>query len=313
VSAGRIVRRLAALGLLPLCAECTAPGRAAPTPSDAVAPPDPGRFVADAREGTRRYQSQQAAVDDGFTRVGAEFPAMGEHWVSYARVMEDSVDAGRPSILIYVNGAGGPRLSGVAYTKLLAGPGGPPTFPRAGAWHEHSGGVDEESLPIRHSARDHATSGREARPARPGDTAAAPADAPRLYVLHAWVWTPNPDGVFVTDNWTLPFARLGVRPPATRARNAACTLALADDRDGYHRATLDAALALSTAEDSLAARVLARHRGRAEHAARLIREAGDLTTPAAARLAAGCDSLWSDLEAALPQRAADLRRLRRHM
>jgi hypothetical protein len=134
-----------------------------------------------------------------------------------------------------------------------------------------------------------------------------------LFVLHAWVWTPNPDGVFVTDNWTLPYARLGVAPPATRARNAACTLALADDRDGYHRATLDAALALSSAEDSLAARVLARHQGRAAHAARQIRAAGRLTTPAVARLAAGCDALWSDLEGALPQRAAALRQLRRHM
>jgi hypothetical protein len=237
---------------------------------------------------------------------------MGEHWVSYARVMEDSVAPDRPSILIYVNGPDGPRLSGVAYTKLVAGRGGPPPFPAGGAGHEHSGSVGEESLPVRHSATAHAPPGRP--PAPSGATAADPAgDAPRLFVLHAWVWTPNPEGVFVTDNWTLPFARLGVSPPATHARDAACTLALADDRDGYHRRTLDAALALSGPQESLAARVLARRQARAEDAARPVRAAGRLTPPVAARLGAECDSLWSDLETALPQRAADLRRLRRHM
>jgi hypothetical protein len=311
--AARTVRWLAAFAGLPLCSACTTPRPPASASQPAAAESDTARFVADAREGTRRYRSQQAAIDDGFMRVGAEFPAMGEHWVSPARVMEDSVVAGRPSILIYVNGAGGARLSGVAYTKLIGGTGRPPAFPLAGAWHEHSGGVDEESLPIHHSAPNRATNRHAVRLARSGDTAGAAADAPRLFVLHAWVWTPNPAGVFVTDNWTLPFARLGVAAPAVRARSAACALALADDRDGYHHRTLDAALALTAAEESLAARVLARHRGRAEDAARLARSGGRLTAPAAARLAAECDSLWSGLEAALPRRAADLRRLRPHM
>ena len=77
------------------------------------------RFVAAARAGTTRYRSRDAAIADGYKRVGVEFPAMGEHWVSLARIMEDTVVAERPSVLIYVTVNGSPRLAGVAYTDLL--------------------------------------------------------------------------------------------------------------------------------------------------------------------------------------------------
>ena len=118
-------RLLAALGGVALCGTFLATrapmGLSAKTYS-------PEAFVADARKGTRRYLSQQEAVNDGFTRVGVEFPAMGEHWVSFARVMEDSFVAKRPSVLIYTNTVGGPTLAGVAYSKLLTPGGTPPAF-----------------------------------------------------------------------------------------------------------------------------------------------------------------------------------------
>ncbi|HET9010242.1 MAG TPA: hypothetical protein VFN38_00440, partial [Gemmatimonadaceae bacterium] len=98
----------------------------APTPAAAGGERDPARFLADARAATSRYDSLQHAIDDGFTRVGTEFPAMGEHWVSFARVLEDTLDARRPSVLIYANTVDGPRLAGVAYSRLIGGRATPP-------------------------------------------------------------------------------------------------------------------------------------------------------------------------------------------
>src|SRR5918999_3495199 len=159
------------------------------------------RLVAAAREGTRRYQLQDAAIADGFRRVGVDFPAMGEHWVNLQRVMADSFAPGHPAVLIYVRVNGVPSLAGVAYTALLERGESPPTFaPARGSWHEHNGTIAEESFPIGH----HATERRERDD-----------DAPlRLSILHAWVWVQNPAGLFATDNWSLPYVRLGVPPPA---------------------------------------------------------------------------------------------------
>ena len=59
--------------------------------------------------------------------------------------------------------------------------------------------------------------------------------APRLAILHAWVWAPNPDGVFVTDNWTLPFVRLGLVLPNADDRNASRAASLVTDAEYYHK------------------------------------------------------------------------------
>ncbi|MGH7627661.1 MAG: hypothetical protein ACREOJ_20390 [Gemmatimonadaceae bacterium] len=32
-------------------------------------------------------------------------------------------------------------------------------------------------------------------------------------MLHAWLWLPNPAGMFASDNWALPFVRAGVPVP----------------------------------------------------------------------------------------------------
>jgi hypothetical protein len=258
-------------------------------------PADPAAFVAEARIANRRYESQREAIDDGFKRVGVEFPAMGEHWVSFGRVMEDSFAASRPSVLIYVNVAGEPRLAGVAYTKLLTAHDEPPAFPFAGAWHEHSGAVDEESLPMRHVH----SSGVES-------------NSPRLSILHVWAFMPNPDGVFTTDNWALPLVKLGVAA-STGDRSAVRALALAQDEDEYHRLVVRTMLKLDDREDSTAARVIESHRVRAEQDAAVVRASRQLTRETEARLSGTWSDMWAELERALPAHATDLRSLRASM
>ncbi|HEX2780429.1 MAG TPA: hypothetical protein VHM30_13075, partial [Gemmatimonadaceae bacterium] len=245
--------------------------------SDAV-----DRFVAAARAGTKRYQSQEAAIADGYKRVGVEFPAMGEHWVNLARIMEDALVPERPSVLIYVTVNGQPRLAGVAYTDLLEAGESPPASPAPGAWHEHNGAVDEESLPLGHHT---------------AHTASSVADgAPRLSILHAWVWTANPDGMFVTDNWVLPFARYGLAPDASASRELAHALALAADDESYHLLMLRTSIPLTPREDAAAERVIEARRVSAARIAGALR--GERAVSAARRdaLVGEWRALWSDLE-----------------
>lgn len=290
--ARRWMRGVSALAGVALCGVVMA---ARMRPAEA----DPAAFVAESRAATARYADQRNAVNDGFTRVGVEFPAMGEHWVSFSRVMEDSFAAHRPSVLIYMNERAGPRLAGVAYTRLLTGRGTPPSFPYEGAWHEHSGAVDEESLPFGHTGH--------AKPSAAGD------DSPRLFILHAWVWVPNADGVFATDNWSLPLARLGISVAAGTPREVVRAISLATDDDEYHRLVLRTTLALTDAEDSLAATAITTHRARAAAEVARLGRGHRLSREESDHFLAIWDGMWLELGRLLPARAGPLRDLRRQM
>jgi hypothetical protein len=240
-------------------------------------------FVNQARAGTAHYRSVDSAISDGFKRVGVEFPAMGEHWVNLPRVLENRFDPARPSVLIYITARGKRELAGVAYTSLLsAGQRPPASAAKLGDWHEHNGSVAEESLPLHHAA---------------GMSSAAAPDAPRLSILHAWVWTPNPAGLFVTDNWTLPLERLGA-PSRPMTADALRGLTLAADSSGYYELTLRTSLDLADAESRAIAGIVERHRR------------GARASSSETALAAAWTGLWADLERALPRRTADLRAVR---
>ena len=261
------------------------------------------RFVAQAQLGTRRYQSQATAIADGFKRVGVEFPAMGEHWVNLQRVMEDTLAPSRPSVLIYVNAGGKPRLAGVGYTALLEPGEKPPDFaPARGFWHEHNGTVADESFPLAHHL---------------GGASAADPSSLRLSILHAWVWTPNDAGVFATDNWGLPALRVGATAPLALSRDALRGLALASDTTDYYALMIRTGLAgrggLSAAEERAVLANLAEHRARAMRAVSRVRGDSRVPDDVGVSLASVWASLWSALEQALPARRSQLRQLRQHL
>jgi len=252
----------------------------------------PNDFVTAARAGTARYASQEAAIADGFRRVGTDFPAMGEHWVNLPQVMADSFTPARPSVLTYITVGGVPRLAGVAYTKLLAPDEQPPDFaPARGHWHEHNGSIVEESFLAGHASR--VSSGEL-----------------RLAILHAWIWIENPDGLFVTDNWSLPFIRLGTAMPSSHGRDAARSAALATAAADYYGQAIDAALAPSPAERSRVEATLAEYRRRASEVVQAGTARGRLTAVEAERLASIWPDLWQTLETTLPARAEALREVR---
>jgi hypothetical protein len=183
------------------------------------------RFITEARDGTERYRSQTAAIADGYRHVGPDLPSMGEHWLNIGLILADRVDAAHPAVLIYVSSPRGPVLAGSAYTRILGGTDPYPDFPTGlHAWHDHSGFIEDEALPLSHvrHAADHAS----------GATT-------RLAFLHLWTWQENPAGPWAADNWSLPFVRAGVRPQRS-ADAAAHALALAADSGHYYFGVLAA-------------------------------------------------------------------------
>jgi hypothetical protein len=190
--------------------------------------PDKAAFVLAVRDATARYRDRQAAVSDGYRKIGPDFPGMGEHWISVPLLLEGGLDPRRPPILEYAMIDGAPTLVGAAFAVLLQ-PGESP--PSAGlpvdraAWHYHGGTVSEESFVLGHAQQEHGSP-----------------DKPRVAVLHVWAWLDNPAGPFATDNWALPYLRLGLEPPTDPPRAAtAHALALAAGGVGYYEALVGAA------------------------------------------------------------------------
>lgn len=244
-------------------------------------------FVSSARAATTRYASQEAAVADGFRRVGGDFPAMGEHWVNLAQIMADTFAAAKPSVLTYILVDGKPRLAGVGYTKLLVKGQSLPDFaPARGHWHEHNGSIVEESF-----------RGHDESPAVDG--------APRLAILHAWIWTPNPDGLFVTDNWTLPFARLGLPSPNVQEHDASRAAALMTNTE-YYREALAANLAPTIDERKRLDSVIDRYARQADSTLAPAVQRGHLTDIERDALARLWPAFWESLSTAAPTRVAAL-------
>jgi hypothetical protein len=176
-------------------------------------------LVTTARAATARYQDQAAAIADGYHPMGPDFPGMGVHWVNKALLLTGTVDAAHPPVLEYAAIDGRPTLVGVAYAALVTDSAPRPRLPvPADKWHTHAGTVDEESFLLSHAGVH---------------TAHTRNTGPRLAVAHAWIWLDNPAGLYETDNWAVPCARLGFTPPAGLTADAGRALALAAGATAY--------------------------------------------------------------------------------
>ncbi|MEO5580275.1 MAG: hypothetical protein ABIR58_06420 [Gemmatimonadaceae bacterium] len=175
------------------------------------------RLLDGTRKAAGEFHDRRAAIASGYRRIGPDVPSMGEHWISPRLVVADSFDVNRPALLTYIMVAGQPALTGVVYAVPLTAGQSPPTiFGSDAMWHEHNGTLDEEAL-----LPDH-------------HTAPSAAKGTRLSILHAWLWSPNPQGMFATDNWTIPFLRLRLLAPATSKENAGRALSLLSGAEEYY-------------------------------------------------------------------------------
>jgi hypothetical protein len=165
-------------------------------------------FLSAARKAATRYADRERAIAEGYRPLGPETPSMGAHWVHIGLIADHVFDPARPSLLSYVTVDGDPLLAGVGFALALDGGEEPPAAPDGGMWHDHAGTVAEE-------VREH------------GQEAAAVTSGPRVAVLHAWLGVPNHAGTFATENWSLPWVRLGLRPPPEAPVDAARAAAMA--------------------------------------------------------------------------------------
>ena len=85
-------------------------------------------------------------------------------------------------------------------------------------------------------------------------------------MLHAWIWAPNPDGIFAADNWAIPYLRLGIEPLPNPPRSASLALSLLNGGDHYFAAAVDAAASPNSRQRITINAAFARARSAAEAA-----------------------------------------------
>jgi len=239
-------------------------------------------FLARARASTARYRDREEAIFDGYRPIGDDFPGMGEHWIQIGRIFSRRVDAAHPAVLEYATIEGRPTLVGVAYALALLDGESAPEFPAPHLWHQHTGTVAEETDLLTQVM-----------------TAHSEMHGARLVMLHAWIWLPNPAGIFASDNWALPFVRAGVPVPrADPGAVAGRAISLVSGGDVFYAGVFED-MAGATGRDSIAIHdALASAQTRAAEWA--VRHRDRSANPAALDSLRGIwQAMWSDLDASL--------------
>ncbi len=164
------------------------------------------------RHHTARYRDHRTAVLEGFRRFGDEAPLVGEHWYHPDRVRRP-LDLERPSTLLYARIRGRMELVGVAFT-VYRRPGDPMPEGFAGDldhWHVHDMEKIARTLAEGRPVLQRIVDERIRRGRFGGGDGRT-----LLTMTHAWVWLPNPDGVFAHYNRALPYLKAGL--PASYAQ-----------------------------------------------------------------------------------------------
>ncbi len=130
--------------------------------------PLPLAQLAQVRRATARYLDVRNALNDGYVDINVVLPNMGRHFLRES-LADGAFELERPELLVYTPDVKG-RLALVAV---------------------------EYAIPLALSAE--APQGFEGS----ADTW-FPDERFKLWTLHAWVWTDNPDGVFNPTNSQVP-------------------------------------------------------------------------------------------------------------
>ena len=120
-----------------------------------------------ARAATARYRDIKNAIKEGYTNINVDVPNMGHHFMK-SSLVDATFDIRKPEILVY-NGieTGNPELVAVEYAVPI-----------------------DQPMPEGFSGSSDVWNGNAGFP---------------LWLVHAWVWKFNPEGVF---NWTNPTVEL---------------------------------------------------------------------------------------------------------
>jgi hypothetical protein len=145
-----------------------------------------------AKTATAKYRDYRRAVKDGYFQVTQYIPGIGMHMFNL-HISEGTFDPARPQLLLYEPDGKGWRLDGVAYFISTRDRSAPIGFAgQSDVWHYHT---DLCFLP--HGAVTIATSGSQCHALGGVFQARTP------WLLHAWIWKANPNGVFTEVNPTV--------------------------------------------------------------------------------------------------------------
>ena len=166
------------------------------TPAAAHFAPQPpkdvylARRIAEIREATARYEDLAAAQADGYRQFTGNLPLLGYRFVNLG-ITQFAYD--RPAGLIYAKQGEGWLLAGVEYAILAARR--PATQPFPGiVW-------TEEPATCRYADwHEWESPGREGCPATHPEGAPLASWHTARWVIRAWVWYPNPSGMFAPLN-----------------------------------------------------------------------------------------------------------------
>jgi hypothetical protein len=149
-----------------------------------------GRQLAAAKSATAKYRNMDRAKADGYFQVTQFIPGLGLHLANLG-IRQDVFDPSRPQLLLYApKRSGGYTLAGVGYTFVHDGDIPPAGF--AGGqdvWHFHA------NLCFLLTGSVTLTPDAAACQTRGGVFQKETA-----WLLHAWIWKTNPDGVFTESN-----------------------------------------------------------------------------------------------------------------
>ena len=165
-----------------------------------------GEQVERVRQATARFHDIDVARREGYRRFGAEGALMGEHWY-HPDLVRQPLDLDRPSTLQYATIGGRKVLVGVAYTWYRR-PDEPLPEGFAGAddqWHTH----DVTRLARAATAERPLLRSIVERRIRRGRVGAGDGRT-MLTMVHAWIWSENPDGLFAGQHRALPYLRAGL-------------------------------------------------------------------------------------------------------
>ena len=172
------------------------------------------RFLSELSRSAERFEDLSVAVQEGYRKLGPDFPGHG-------RALDPSLSRHRRR----AGPRSDPRSSATRWsrenagsyrwptTKVLGPTDRPPSAPfPPDAWHDHTGGVDEESLLL---SGPHSTHTQD--------------EGFRLSMVHVWLKADNPAGILAQNNWALPFLRVTALPPPDPSSEVARALALATE------------------------------------------------------------------------------------
>src|SRR5947207_4325551 len=117
-------------------------------------------------------------------------------------------------------------------------------------------------------------------------------------MMHAWIWSANPEGMFAADNWAIPYIRLGLTPTPTSSVSVAKALSLATGGRDYFERAIETAAGPQAVEKLRVKVAMDRAQAEAQSIARGIQGA-TLGEPHSERLVAIWADMWSAIDHAL--------------